>query len=424
MDKIKMDLLQVQTLLARGVEMALPGPFWVRAEIASLSVRRNGHCYMDLSQSVDGELVAQVRAIAWSSVYRQIEPYFQSVTGVPLQIGQQVLLMAQVNYSPLYGLSLIINDIDPDYTLGDAERKRAETLERLRSEDLLDAQKELVMADLPYSLAVVSAEGAAGYRDFMRHLHENPYGFRFKTTLFQAAMQGSDCAASVASAIAEAVSCAEQFDAVLLLRGGGGKLDLACYDEYEMCAAIARCPLPVLTAVGHDQDTHLCDMVAHCAVKTPTALADWFLEIYMDEDARLTDLQRRLDNARRTRLQLMEHRLDLLAARLDAADPRRLLERGYIIALDSAGHPLKSAASLSKGSKISLMLSDGTVSATVDSVATCDKSAPVDSVATCDKSAPLDSVASGGMDVPDTEQNSSCPSPCNEGRDNKQNVDN
>ena len=367
MDNVKMDLMQLQGLLAAGIQASLPSSFWVQAEIASLQRRRGGHCYMELSQSVGGRVVAQIKAIAWDSVYSQIEPYWYSVTGSALQAGVQVLLLVHVNYNPLYGLSLLIDDIDPEYTLGEGERRRLETLERLRTEGLLDAQKELVMAPVPYSLAVVSASDAAGYRDFMRQLHENPYGFRFSTTLFPAAMQGASCAASVADAVRRAGN-AGGFDAVLVLRGGGGKLDLSCYDEYQMCAAIAECPLPVLTAIGHDQDTHLCDLVACEALKTPTALADFFLDIYAALDARLEALQHRLDNALRTRLVLMERRLDVLAARLDAADPVRLLERGYIIALDAHGHPLKGVQGCEQGQTLSLMFKDGTLDAVITQV--------------------------------------------------------
>lgn len=368
MEKNCIDLLQLQMVISEGVEAAVPGPVWVRAELSSVSVKRGGHCYMELSQSVDGACVAQARAVIWDSVYRQIAPCFAGATGTSLQAGQQLLLQVSARYNPVYGLSLIVNDIDPDYTLGDARRKRNETWERLCSEGLADMQKDLQICTLPRRIAVVSADTAAGYRDFMRHLHENAGGFRFATSLFEAPMQGAGCAAGIAGALGAIELEKELFDATVILRGGGGKLDLACYDEYEMCAAIARHPLPVITAIGHDQDTHLCDAVAFDAVKTPTALADWFLDAFVQEDARLWDLRQRLVNVNRTRIALLEKRLDVLKARLEAADPRRLLERGYALVVGGDGHLLKRAAGLKEGDSVTVMLEDGTVECMITKV--------------------------------------------------------
>jgi len=399
-------LSELQAMMKESIEDAFQGSFWVRSEIASLSVKGNGHCYMELCQSENGKIVAQIRAIAWANVYRQIAAYFSSVTGAQLQIGQNVMLEVCVQYSALYGLSLIVSDINPEYTLGDAEARRRKTLEMLEKNGLLDLQKELCLPDLPYSLAVISAEGAAGYRDFMRHLHENQQGFCFHTELFEAPMQGSECARGIAAAIRQVLAeqgrrvnagqaeckqaglkqaeckqaglkqaeCKQAgggeplFDAVLILRGGGGKLDLGCYDEYELCEAIARCSIPVLTAVGHDQDVHLCDAVAYDAVKTPTALADYFLDLYCDADAHLDDLSRRLDNIKNTRLRLMETRLDVLQARIEAADPARLLEKGFVLVLDSKSHPLKSLTDCKKGDALTLMMREGKVRVKVEEI--------------------------------------------------------
>lgn len=362
------DLLHLLSVVKDGVENAVPEAVWVRSEIASISVRRNGHCYMDLVQSEDGEVLAQSRAIVWAGLFRQLSLFFSSVTGSELAVGQQVLLLVKANYNPVYGFSLIVEDIDPEYTLGDASRKRAETLERLRKEGLLDAQKEFSFPPLPYRLAVISAPDAAGYRDFERHLKENESGFRFSTTLYPATMQGPTCAESVAGALACVAESGVKYDAVLILRGGGGQLDLSCFDEYVMCAAIATHPYPVLTAIGHDQDTHLCDMVSYAYVKTPTALADWFLDIYRREDSRLAALALRLRNAKLTAIALMQGRLDVLRARLNAADPRRLLEKGYVLAVGGDGRLLSSAAGVSAGDKVTVFFRDGKLRTTVESV--------------------------------------------------------
>ena len=167
------DLFTLQSRLKAGVEGLFPEAVWVRAEVSAMKVRSTGHCYLELSQSGDGGLVAKANAIVWNSRWRFLAPYFREEAGVPLGEGMQVLVRVQVNYSQLYGFSLIILDIDPSFTVGARELERQRTLDRLQAEGLMDLQKELALPVLPYRLAVISAEGAAGYRDFMRHLHEN-----------------------------------------------------------------------------------------------------------------------------------------------------------------------------------------------------------------------------------------------------------
>lgn len=345
---------------------------------------------MELSQSDGNGLIAKASAIIWSSKYRFIAPYFESVTGSPLAEGMAVLVEVQVNYSQLYGLSLIINDIDPEYSVGVKELERQKTIERLQKEGLMGLQKELQLPLLPYRLAVISAEDAAGYRDFMRHVEENPYGFRLDISLYPALMQGADCPSSIIAAMDAVMEDADGYDAVLILRGGGAKLDLACYDDYSLAAVIAQYPLPVLTAIGHDQDYHVCDMVAHEFVKTPTALADFIIGIYETEDERLSSLQTRMSlafsnkiyaaesalNSLQARVKggfalkiaAMEAALNVLEARFKAADPRVILERGYALAVDADGVVVKGAAGHCAGDKVSVMFADGSLDCTVDSV--------------------------------------------------------
>ena len=366
MEKDFVNLLELQQKIKKGVECLFPKKLWVRAEVSAVKARYGGHCYLELSQSDEAGLKAKASAVIWSSKYRFIAPYFESVTGSPIQEGMVILIEVQVSYSELYGLSFVINDIDPEFSVGHKELERQKTIERLQNEGLMGLQKQLVFPDLPYLLAVVSAEDAAGYRDFMRHLHENEYGFSFSTVLNPALMQGAGCPASVVEALDAIIESGVTYDAVLVLRGGGAKLDLACFDDYDMAAAIAQYPLPVLTAIGHDQDYHVCDMVAHGSVKTPTALADLFLGIYEDEDARLSSYLTRIKMAVNNRLALMESALNVLEARIKGADPRKILERGYVLAVDADGRVLKDVQGRSKGDRISVLFADGTLECVVE----------------------------------------------------------
>ena len=359
MDGQYIELYDLQSRLKAGVESVFPGKVWLKAEIGAMKARPAGHCYMELSQSSESGLIAKAQAVIWSSKFRFIAPFFKSVTGSDLAEGMSVLVQVSVNFSQLYGLSLIIDDIDPSFTVGEKEQLRRQTIERLEKEGLMDLQKELALPLLPYRLAVISAPDAAGYRDFTRHLCDNAYGFVFSPELFPAVMQGSDAPASITDALDRISASGESFDLVLIMRGGGAKLDLACYDDYSLAAAIAVYPVPVFTAVGHDQDYHVCDMVAHRHLKTPTALADELIGCYIDEDARLSSFAGRLKLAFLNKIHSMEARVQLLETRILSADPRNILKRGYVLALDSAGVPLKRAAGRSAGDRVTLMFSDG-----------------------------------------------------------------
>lgn len=390
MEKEFIDLFALQSQLKQGVELLFPKRIWVKAEVSAVKARSGGHCYLELSQSDANGLVAKASAIIWSSKYRIIAPYFETVTGSPIQEGMVILVEVQVNYSQLYGLSLIINDIDPEYSVGVKELERQMTIERLQKEGLMELQKGLQLPLLPYNIAVISAEDAAGYRDFVRHLAENPYGFSLDITLFPALMQGVDCPQSIISALDAALESGVEWDTVLILRGGGSKLDLACFDNYELAAVIAQYPLPVLTAIGHDQDFHVCDMVAHEYVKTPTALADYLLSIYEEEDERISSLQTRMTLAFSNKIYAaesvlnmlesrvkggflmkianMEAALKVIEARMAAADPRKILERGFALAVDSAGVVVKGAAGRRVGDKVSVMFADGTLDCVVENI--------------------------------------------------------
>lgn len=368
MGKEFIDLYELQSRLKEGVEQVFPAKLWLKAEISAVKARPGGHCYLELSQSGDSGLVAKAQAVIWASRYRVIAPFFESVTGTGISEGMLVLVRVQVSFSQLYGLSLVIDDIDPDFSIGVREKERLQTIARLTEEGLMDMQKELPLVRLPYRLAVVSAQDAAGYRDFMRHLQKNPYGFVFHVDLYPALMQGASAAGSMLAAMDAAVSAAEPYDALLILRGGGARLDLSCYDDYSLASGIARCPVPVFTAVGHDQDVHVCDMVAWKALKTPTALADEFVDIYADEDRRILYCGTRLKQAFLSKISAIESRIQLLESRIAGADPRNVLRRGYVLTLDASGRVLKSVSGLKKGDRISLMYHDGTLTCGIEDV--------------------------------------------------------
>lgn len=390
MEKDVYDLYELQSQLKEGIERLFPSNVWLRAEISAIKARVGGHCYMELSQSSERGIVAKAQAVIWNSRYRFIAPFFESVTGSPLKEGMFVLVQVQVSFSQLYGLSLVVNDIDPDFSLGENERQKLAAIERLRSEGLIDLQQGLEASALPYNIAVISAVDAAGYRDFMKHLHENIYGFSFHTELFQALMQGAGAPASIVAALDSIATSGTCYDMVAILRGGGARLDLACYDDYTLASHIAQFPLPVYTAVGHDQDYHVCDMVSFMSLKTPTALADEIVGMYVEEDSRLLYCAGRLRMALSSKLyqsenlvssflvrmkaafgikvSAMENALDIFEMRMRASDPREVLKKGYVLAVDGNGAVLKGVSAVVPGDRISVLMKDGRLDCIVDGV--------------------------------------------------------
>jgi exodeoxyribonuclease VII large subunit len=321
-DRHYIDLLELQSRIKESIADAFPGRYWVKAEIASWSPRANGHCYLSLTQSRGGKSVAEARAVIWKWNYPTLKALFEEQTGQSLQAGITVLVRVQVNFSELYGISLYIDDIDTSFTLGQQALERKRNIERLQKDGYMDLQKELALPDLPYRLAVITSHTAAGYQDFRNHLLHNPEDYAFQLDLYEALMQGEQAPASIMAALEEAAG--EGYDAILILRGGGSELDLACFDDYELAIAIATCPVPVITAIGHDKDVHIADMVAHNSVKTPTALADLFLEAYEAQDALIDRLGQRIATAAQRLVNRQELRLGNAEAAIGRAIQRRL----------------------------------------------------------------------------------------------------
>lgn len=250
---------------------------WVTAETSD--VRRALHCYLELIQKnpSTGEPVARVRATIWRSAFARIDADFTAATGSRLASGMKVRVLVTANYHPAYGLSLNITDIDPAYTMGDLMRLRLEILSRLQKEGVIDLNRSLEWPDVPQRIAVISAPGAAGYGDFIHQLYSNPRYLRFTTRLFPALMQGQQAPGAIIAALEEIAAEEENWDGVVIIRGGGATSDLAAFENYDLAANIAQFPLPVIIGIGHERDVTVLDYVANMRVKTPTAAAEWLI---------------------------------------------------------------------------------------------------------------------------------------------------
>lgn len=250
---------------------------WIVADLSDVAIR-GGHCYLELvEKNQSGATVAKVRGIIWAGRVQYVRSKFLAVTGQDLKSGLKVMVEASVNYHEQYGLSVIITDIDPSYTIGDMERLRREILGKLQKEGVIDMNKQLPMPTVPQRIAVVSAAGAAGYGDFTNQLHNNTYGLQFYTCLFPAIMQGANTSPSIIAALERIADNLHLFDCVVIIRGGGSTSDLNSFDDYNLAANVAQFPLPVIVGIGHERDVTVLDYVAAIRVKTPTAAAEWLI---------------------------------------------------------------------------------------------------------------------------------------------------
>ena len=378
-------LLELCEWIQEVVENELPDRYWVRAEIASMSVR--GHCYMELvEKSENGILAAKMRATCWSNVYALLSAYFAQETGQSLHVGLQVLLEVSVEYHAVYGLSLNVWSIDPTYTLGDLAKQRQATIRQLTEDGVMDLQRALVVPSLPRRVAVISSADAAGYGDFCDQLKHNRFGFAFVTQLYPAVVQGDTAARSIINALGAIAAQEEEWDVVVIIRGGGASTDLSCFDDYMLASHCAQFPLPIVAGIGHTRDVSVVDMVVHTSVKTPTAAAEWLVERVAEQVERVGGLQLRLERAvqgavskEKNRLVVYHQRmmsavyqalarekgkLNLWQKTVELHSPERIYRMGYSLTTVN-GKVVRGAQDVVKGDVIETHLRDGVIQSEV-----------------------------------------------------------
>ncbi|MBQ1696598.1 MAG: exodeoxyribonuclease VII large subunit [Bacteroidales bacterium] len=384
-------LYDLAMLIRRTIDQGLPNSYLVTAEIQSLSVNRSGHAYLELVQKSEtgDRVISQARATIWAGQYRMVKAYFESTTGRLFQAGIRIMVKAKVTYHEIYGLSLNITDILPEYTIGEIALQRQKTINQLKADGIYDMNKGLRLPMLVQRIAVISSATAAGYGDFCKQLHGNPYGYAFRTTLFEAIVQGDGAAASIIPQLDHIAEIRDQFDCVVIIRGGGSKTDLACFDQLSICQHICQFPLPVITGIGHDRDESIADLVANTPLKTPTAVAQFLIDrahgcdmavnaksaaimrkVAMAMSGKAMAIDRtwdRIVNKIKNRLVQAQARIQMIETRIEANSPARILRRGYTyITID--GKPITSAAQLKKGQSITTVFHDGTADATVENI--------------------------------------------------------
>ena len=421
----RLSLLELNQLVREVIELGMPDEYWVEAELSECRESR-GHCYMELIQRDNRAAtpVARASAKCWASKWMLIRPYFERTTGQQLRAGMKVLLKVYPQFHEAYGFSWIVNDIDPNYTLGDQARRRQEIIRQLKEEGVFDLQRELHLPLFCLRIAVISSQTAAGYGDFAAQLADSR--FTFQSRLFPAVMQGEGVEQSVIAALNTVYALASSFDCVVIIRGGGATSDMSGFDTLALAENVANFPLPVITGIGHDRDESILDMVSHLRVKTPTAAAAFLIDhaqkvsdaiddaqnrlahytqqklttlgsqllsiqqaiprlfsiVRTQQEARITQLFSRLLAVAQQRVTINRsridtfgqripliaerrmtnerHKLELTAEQLKALDPQLLLKRGYSITRKD-GHAVRDPKTLRKGDEIETVMEKGTI---------------------------------------------------------------
>ena len=399
----RFSLFELNSLVREVVESEMPDEYWVEAELSDCRESR-GHYYMELIQKDEHSAtpIAKAPARCWASKWMMIRPYFERTTGQQLHAGMKVLLKVYAQFHEAYGFAWIVTDIDPTYTLGDMARKRQEIIRQLKEEGVFDLQKELSLPLFCQRIAVISSETAAGYGDFCNQLADNPYGFQFEAQLFPAIMQGEGVEQSIINALERIYDT--DYDAVVIIRGGGATSDMSGFDTLALAENVANFPLPINTGIGHDRDESILDMVSHTRVKTPTAAAAFLIDhlkevldvidasqeritslalqklstlhsqfsivqetiprlfsiVKTRQEAKLDAFYQRLLTALDHRLTSERHRMELMEEKVKALDPTLLLKRGYSITLFN-GRAVRDPQMLKEGDEIETLIEKGVI---------------------------------------------------------------
>ncbi len=326
-------LYELNNYISRQIRSFLPSSIWVTAEISSVTRNASGHCYIELVEKseTNDNIIARQRATIWASKYVDIHRRFVEVAQSELKAGISILFCCDVQFHELYGMSLNIIDIDPIFTVGDIQRRKQEIIKRLTEEGLLKLNSLLPLPMAPKNIAVISSNTAAGYGDFVHQLFDNNYGFDYNVTLFRSVMQGDKTEDDLMGALSDIAARVADFDIVVIIRGGGSTTDLQAFDSEKIARQIAHFPLPVIVGIGHLRDNTILDMVAARSVKTPTAAAEFIINLSVLALNNLASLENRFCTATRNRLQDEIISIDSISRNIISFTDRYLIKHEAVI---------------------------------------------------------------------------------------------
>jgi exodeoxyribonuclease VII large subunit len=301
----------------------------VVAEISEISVNSTGHCYLELVEKQGQQILAKSKATIWANTYTNLSLWFEKMTGSELKSGMKILCNAAVQYHEVYGMSLNVRDIDASFTIGEKAANRQKTINQLTEEGVLTMNKELPIPIVLQQIAIITSPTAAGYGDFINQLENNSQGYKFNSDLYAATMQGNTSPQSITEALHKIYESNEDYDAIIIIRGGGSQTDLDSYDSYELAAHIAQFPIPVITGIGHDRDQSVSDIVAHSSLKTPTAVAEHIINTTFDYESTLIESMRNINDTVNQSINIRQQQLMQLEGQLTLASKSLILTKRH-----------------------------------------------------------------------------------------------
>ena len=376
-------LKEVASSVKRTLNARYGSSFWVKAEMIKLNhYPYSGHAFPDLIEKQDDVIVAQMRAVIWSADFKRIKDKFRSCGLSDLTDGITILFRASILFDEFYGLSLRIIDIDTSFTLGEMEKQRMLCIERLKAEGIYSLNSSLSLPAVPKRFAIVSVGSSKGYNDFMQIVRKFSSRFAIFTHLFPSLLQGDGAINSISEALDRINDVADCFDAVLIIRGGGGDVGLNCYNHYNLCRAVALCKLPVLTGIGHASNQTVAEQIAWRNFITPTDLADFLFSGFNNAYLEVLNLSKQLKsnadsilNTNNERVKMLseslkhkienrilseKERLQMIERYIRLLDPSLLLQKGYSMTYLN-GVLVSSVKDLKSGDEIVTRFSDGEI---------------------------------------------------------------
>ncbi|MGO1243577.1 MAG: exodeoxyribonuclease VII large subunit [Sphingobacterium sp.] len=404
-NKTIFSLLEVSRSVQKTIAERYKSLYWIKAEMNKLNLyNHSGHCYPELVEKKDGKIVAEMRSVLWKMDFQRINKQFKEVLNEPLRDGITILFQAALSYDPLFGFSLKIIDIDPTFVLGELEKEKRESIAKLQKEGIYDANKKRPFPQVPKRLALISVETSKGFSDFFQILKNNPWGYKFESTLYPALLQGDKSIPSIIKQLVVIAENIEKYDVVAIIRGGGGEVGLSSYNNYLLAKAIATFPIPVITGIGHSTNLTVSEMVAYKSAITPSELADFLIQkfhqfalpieesqrrillatraYFAQEKQQLSGISQAITWSSKTALTHAENKLSTLSSGLTSysrqtikntkvdlknlerllqmADPKQLLRRGFSITRVN-GKAVTNIERISPGDQIETTLFQGTL---------------------------------------------------------------
>lgn len=288
-------LFEVNEYVKRVLALNFPEPIWINCEISQIKEVR-GNYYLELvEQNENEEVIAQASAVIWYKSFLFLKAKLGDLLPSILALGTHIKLKARIEFSERYGYKINIEDVDPTYTIGKLEMNRLKLIERLKNEGLWQVNKSLNLPTIIQRVAVISSSNAAGYIDFVQQLKGNSFGYQYEISLFEAAMQGQNTERETCAALESIFSRKLEFDAIFIIRGGGSKIDLSYFDNFNIASKIAKSPLCVIAGIGHEIDLSVTDMVSKLSLKTPTACASMIIDHMLQYESLVIEYQAKIE---------------------------------------------------------------------------------------------------------------------------------